>query len=159
MLATVSDTWIRIVPTDPWWQPAPEAARAAASYVAGLFEGDGLHVDEVEAEFFERVTVIDAGDNTSSVTCSACGAELGADFVSRLTEADPDGLPSLDTRVPCCGAVVPLTSLRYEWPVGFARFEVAARNPLRDIPWLEADELARVADLLGHPVVQVRARY
>ncbi|WP_377639019.1 hypothetical protein [Oryzobacter terrae] len=155
----MSDTYVRVIPSDPWWQPAPEAAQEAASYVAGLFEGEGVAVDEVGTEFHERVHVIDAGENTSSVTCSVCGWQLGPDFVARLTEANPQGLRSLDVWVPCCGAVVPVTSHRYDWPVGFARFEVVARNPTRDTPWLEERELDQVAGILGHPVFQVLAHY
>jgi hypothetical protein len=55
--------------------------------------------------------------------------------------------------------VVTLHSLRYEEPIGFARFEVSAMNPTRANYELDAKELARVADLLGHPVAQILAHY
>jgi hypothetical protein len=45
--------------------------------------------------------------------------------------------------------------LDYDWPCGFARFEVAAWNPSRD--WFTDDELALFADALGHDVRQIMA--
>jgi hypothetical protein len=43
--------------------------------------------------------------------------------------------------------------------VGFAQFEVSAKNPPGAIYELDAQELADVATLLGHPVTQVLAHY
>lgn len=45
------------------------------------------------------------------------------------------------------------------WPVGFARFEIAALNGTRAEYELNADELMRVGALLGHPVRQILAHY
>lgn len=62
--------------------------------------------------------------------------------------------------MPCCGATLALSALDYEWPVGFARFEVCAVNPARGNKYpLNAGEVARVAKLLGHPVRQVLAHH
>lgn len=65
----------------------------------------------------------------------------------------------LDVPVPCCRAVVKLDSLRYEEPIGFAWFEISATNPTRAKYELDAEELAVVAGLLGHPVTQILAHY
>lgn len=37
----------------------------------------------------------------------------------------------LEITVPCCGTRTSLNSLRYEWPCGFARYFLQARNPGR----------------------------
>jgi hypothetical protein len=63
----------------------------------------------------------------------------------------------LDVTVPCCRTVIELDNLHYEEPIGFARFEISAMNPTRARDELDAGELARVADLLGHPVAQILA--
>jgi hypothetical protein len=56
--------------------------------------------------------------------------------------------------------VASLDTLHYDWPVGFARFEVCVRNPTRDSGYdLHAGELARMSTLLGCPVTQVLAHY
>ena len=43
------------------------------------------------------------------------------DWFSHLVEKHGETFDSLDFEVPCCGAVVALDSLGYDWPVGFAR--------------------------------------
>jgi len=50
---------------------------------------------------------------------------------------------------------VALNELEYDWPQAYARFEVAAMNTSRD--WFTEDELSRLAQTLGHPVLQVMA--
>jgi hypothetical protein len=155
----VSDSYIRLIPTDQLWQPEAEAAAAAAGYVAGLFAAPAGRVDEVEVEFYDRVTLIDAGVNTSLVYCSRCGEEIGVDWFFDLLGEIGVSFDDLDVKVPCCGAIVSLDSLRYDWPVGFARFEVSVMNPTRDKYELDAAELADVAARLGHPVTQILAHY
>lgn len=156
----VSDSYIRLIPTNPGWQPAHGAAAAAAAYVASLFSGPDDAVEKVEYTFYDRMTLIDAGENTSHITCSRCGRDIGLDWLGDVVRAN--GGPSfdhLDVTVPCCGAVVPLNSLHYDWPIGFARFEVSAMNPTRPQYELDAEELAKTADLLGHPVTQILTHY
>jgi hypothetical protein len=59
--------------------------------------------------------------------------------------------------MPCCAAATTLNHLDYDWPAGFARFVLSAHHP--DRGWLDAQELADVADALGHPVRQILAHY
>ncbi|GAA1250409.1 hypothetical protein [Oryzihumus leptocrescens] len=156
----MSDSYIRLIPTNPDWQPTHEAAAAAAAYVASLFSGSGGDVEEVEYEFYDRMTLIDAGENTSQITCARCSRDIGLNWLGDLVREN--GGPSfehLDATVPCCAAVVPLNRLHYDWPIGFARFEVSAMNPTRAQYELDTVELARLAELLGHPVAQILAHY
>ncbi|MET8152437.1 hypothetical protein ACIBSW_18730 [Actinoplanes sp. NPDC049668] len=155
----MSDSYLRLIPTDKQWQPTPENAAAAADYVARLFAGPGDDVEEVEAEFYDRVTLIDAGENTTRISCPSCAGDIEVDWFFRLVEENGEAFDSLDVRPPCCAAVVTLDSLRYDWPVGFARFEVCAMNPTRAGYELDDAELADVAALLGHPVTQILAHY
>ncbi|GAA2482654.1 hypothetical protein Ahu01nite_070990 [Winogradskya humida] len=159
MLARVSDQYIRLIPTDRQWQPDPDAAAAAVRYVAGLFSGPQDDVEEVEAEFYDQVTLVDAGENTTRVFCSQCGADIGVGWFFDLIEEQGEAFDSLDFEVPCCGAVAALDSHRYDWPVGFARFEVCAMNATRAGYELDGAELTEVASLLGHPVAQILAHY
>ena len=155
----MSDGYIRVIPTDLEWQPTPEAAAAAASYVARLFSGPSADVEDVDYEFYDRVTLIDAGENTTRITCSHCDGDIEVDWLFDLIEQNGESFDSLNVAVPCCGVVVALHTLRYDWPVGFARFEVSAMNPSRAKYELAAEELADVAALLDHPVTQILAHY
>jgi hypothetical protein len=155
----MSDFAIRVIPTDPRWQPTDRAATAVVAYVAGLFAGPGDDVERVEHTFYDRVTLIDAGENTTTITCSRCDGDIDPGWFFETAAGNRADPADLDTRVPCCRAVVSLATLRYDWPVGFARFEVAAINATRATYELAADELAQAARLLGHPVTQILAHY
>lgn len=155
----MSDDYIRLVPTDPNWQPEPEAAAAVVAYVASLFSGPGDAVEKVKQTFYDRVTLIDAGMYTERITCPRCAGDISMDWLGDLVRENGMSFDHLDVTVPCCGAVVALNNLDYENPIGFARFEVSAMNATRASDELDTNELARVADLLGHPVAQILARY
>jgi hypothetical protein len=66
-----------------------------------------------------------------------------------------EGFDNLIATVPCCGGQSSLNDLEYEWPCGFARFELALWNPGRG--WLTEQELSAIAQALGHPVRQILA--
>ncbi|GII33375.1 hypothetical protein [Planotetraspora mira] len=160
ILGAVSDMYIRLIPTDLNWQPSREAASAAVAYVAGLFSGPGDAVEHVDYEFYDRITLIDAGENTSQITCSRCRSDISLDWLGDVVRENGGvSFEHLDMTVPCCGAVVGLDTLHYDWPVGFARFEVSAMNPTRAQYELDAQELADMASIVGHPVTQVLAHY
>lgn len=155
----VSDDWIRLFPTSPSWQPESAAAEAAVKYVSCLFDGPGDSADEVVAEFHDGVTYIDSGVNTSSFTCSACSTVTGVDWVIDVIDERSDDLRDLNVHLPCCGAAASLNNLDYDWPIGFARFEIGVLNGTRARYELDEWELREVGRLLGHPVRQVLAHY
>ncbi|MGC5033658.1 hypothetical protein [Micromonospora sp. DT229] len=155
----MSDGYIRLIPTDRQWQPTPECAAAATAYVVRLFSGPEDDVEQVEYEFYDQVTLINAGGNTTRISCSNCDGDLDVEWFHDLIEENGESLAGTEVSVPCCGVHVCLDSLRYDWPVGFARFEVSAMNPTRAQYELDAEELADVAALLGHPVAQIIAHY
>jgi hypothetical protein len=98
--------------------------------------------------------LIDAGSNTTRITGPRCGGDLLEWFLD-LIEEFSESIGDRNVTGPCCGESVQLDTLGYDWPVGFARFEIYAMNPSRDGYELDARELARVAELLGHPVTQI----
>ena len=158
ILEIVSDDYIRLIPADKNWQPTPEAAASAEAYVAGLFSGPGNDVWEVTSTFYDQVTLIDAGGLTALITCPLCGTDITEWCFGLLAEYG-ERIGTKNGAVPCCGKTLPLDTLQYDAPVGFSRFEVCAMNPFRAGQWeLGSEELAHVADLLGHPVIQIIAR-
>ena len=100
--------------------------------------------------------VVDCGVNLERITCPHCGGSLDTDWWSDLLEEHAEsGFTTLVTEVPCCGAATSLDALDYDWPCGFARFEIAVWNPERR--WFSAEDLTALGDVLGHPVRQIRA--
>lgn len=135
-------------------------------YVAGLFVGPGDHVEAVEPVLYERITLIDGGQYMQDVICSRCDAAIGLDWLWELLRESNGGrmvgeptIGDLSVTVPCCDIALTLPELRYEAPVGFARFEVRAMNWTRSEWELSGEELVAAGNILGHPVTQIHARY
>lgn len=80
----MSDHYIRLIPTDKHWQPSTDRAEAATTYVAGLFSGQDADVEYVEHEFYDHVTLIDAGENTTRISCSNCAEDIDASWFFEL---------------------------------------------------------------------------
>lgn len=153
----VSDDVLSVIPTDPHWQPEPAAAERAASLAEDLALGlpDGVDV-EIDVTWHDALTVVDCGQNLQKIRCPQCGASIDTGWWADLLEAHcDDGFVTLAVVVPCCGAATSLNALEYDWPCGFARFEIAIWNPER--AWFSDEELTAIGDALGHPVQQVRA--
>ncbi|BBH70173.1 hypothetical protein ACTI_68580 [Actinoplanes sp. OR16] len=162
----MSELFIRVIPTDPAWQPTAEAAARTVTFVAGLFAGPGDHAEAVEPIYYERITLIDGGEYTQDLFCPRCEADIGLDWFWELVRERNGGrmigeptIHDLSVTVPCCAAALTLPELRFEAPVGFARFEVSVRNWARGAWELDEKELAAAEAALGHPVTQVAAHY
>jgi hypothetical protein len=162
----MSELHIRVIPTDPEWQPTVEAAARTVDYVAGLFAGPGDHVEKVEAIFYKRPALIDGGEYMEDLFCPQCDATLGLDWFWELLSSRSDGqiiddptVHDLSVTVPCCGTGLTLPELRFEAPIGFARFEVNATNWTRSVWELSEEELTAAGTFLGHPVTQIHAHY
>jgi hypothetical protein len=162
----MSDSYIRVIPRDPEWQPTVEAAAATVEYVAGLFAGPGDHVETVKPIFYERIVLIDGGQYMADVFCPRCGVAIGLGWFWDLLRVRSGGrmvgeptVGDLGVLVPCCGSALTLPELRFEDPVGFARFEVSAMNWTRDAWELSDEELTTAGNILGHPVTQIHTRY
>jgi hypothetical protein len=146
----VSDHWLLVIPTDPEWVPAEAASAAAQQAIAALCPGSG----EVTAETHDTVRFIDQGSNLEEVRCPACGTALASDWWSDgMQRAFERDFADLAVTTPCCGTATTLNDLVYDWPAGFARFELSVHSP--DRGWLAEQELASLADALGHPVRQI----
>ncbi|WP_327266578.1 hypothetical protein OG444_38810 [Streptomyces sp. NBC_01232] len=154
----MSDDVLSIIPTDPQWQPGHEAVDRVVPLVEDLAPGgsDGVDV-EIDVMWHDAMTAVECGGNLERIGCPLCRAAIDMEWWRDLLEAHGDeGFTTLAIEVPCCGGSTTLDALDYDWPCGFARFEIAVWNPGR--PWFREDELEALAARLGHPVQQIRAR-
>jgi hypothetical protein len=153
----MSDDVLSIIPTDPQWQPDRAAAERAAALAADLApsRAGGVEV-EIDVTWHDTVTVVDCGGNLERIGCPHCGATIDPEWwADQLGNRYENGFANLAVEVPCCGVATSLDVLEHHWPCGFARFEIAIRNPARD--WFSDEEPATIADALRHPVTQVAA--
>ncbi|MYW01047.1 hypothetical protein [Streptomyces sp. SID3343] len=149
----MSDDVLSVIPTDPLWQPDRPAGDRTAALVADLIDDDEVDID---VSWHEAITVVDCGENLERIGCPHCGGSIDTAWWGDLLETHvADGFTTLAAKVPCCGADSSLDGLDFDWPCGFARFEIAVWNPGRGS--FTDEELVRLANALGHPVRQVRA--
>ncbi len=125
--------------------------------------------EEFESEVYDKTEFIDQGENIEAVICPSCQKRLNLDHFNEddsigawwyglsesMEEAD---LTSITTKMPCCGQTVNLMDIAFDWPAGFARFELNVMNPnVKDN--LTKTQLLQLEEILGCPLKQVRAHY
>jgi hypothetical protein len=160
----MSDDVLKIIPKNPDFVPPAGTHEAAVRELQRLTEGETC-----EAEVYETIAFIDPGENLEAVVCPKCGQKTQFDYFTdddpgctwwyelaeRLEETPPSELHST---MPCCGNTVKMIDLTFDWPAGFARFELSIWNPDRATN-LDAQQLARLESILGCELRQVRAHY
>ena len=151
----VSEDYLQLLPTDPAFIPSAEAASAALQ----ALESIAPESDEVEVMEEPGVAFVDAGENFSAVRCPACGAELEIIpwWQGEMDRAFATRFQDLSVVPPCCRTPMTLNDLDYDWPQGFARWWLRARNPNRYK--LQAGELAEIASAVEHPLREVWTHY
>jgi len=139
----MSDHYLQLIPTDPQFQPSPEAAERARHLPATFTP----QADSVTTRFEEQVEFFHPGSNGSEIHCPACGADASHWWSGAMDTAWESHFDDLTVTAHCCGASISLNDLRYDWPAGFGRFVLEARNPnVADLP---PNQLAQLQTTLG----------
>lgn len=155
----MSSNVLSIIPTDPKWRPERAAAERIHRVLAQLLAPGAPDVLdwEIDITWHDTVTCIDCGSNLERILCPQCGGAIDTGWWADLVdEREGIGFDDLSATVPCCNRQASLDTLAYEWPCGFASFEVAIWDPDRDL--FTDRELSFFAQALGHPVKQIMAR-
>ncbi len=140
----MSDNFVILIPDSPIYVPSREAQERALTLFRE-FTRDG---DESHAEELSRIQFIDCGGNFERVVCPDCHTELDQGWFGRAMSEDyKDGFQLSPIVLPCCSARRRLDELVFDWPQGFARFKLEARNP--GIGELPAEMIARLEQILG----------
>lgn len=146
----MTELHLRLVPTDPSWQPTPDAARAAVEVLRRLTQDRG----EMELELYDEVTLIEQSRDHGSAECPGCRRSLPRSWWhERLDRAAASSYTNLTVVTPCCHTVTSLNDLRHACPTAFTRAELSVRNLERDE--LNDDELTALAHALGHAIRQL----
>ncbi|MER5755300.1 hypothetical protein [Streptomyces sp. NPDC002088] len=154
----MSDNYLTVIPTDPYWQPSQAEADHAAAVLSEMLPDSDAR-SGMQVTWHDNVEVVHCGANLEKISCSDCGADLGPSgwWGETVSERYCDGFSTLVITAPCCGAETSLNELVYDWPMGFARFRIEVLYPNRG--WLTDEELASVVDALGHPLRQILAHF
>ena len=142
----MSDHYLRLVPADPRWRAAPEAAKAATRILAEMLPA----AEDIRAHHEDGVVFYDAGSNTERIACPACGADLDDWWGDAMEKAYATGFRDLTVVTPCCAAKSSLNDLVYVWPAAFGAFALEARNP--GISAITDSQRADLERALGSPL-------
>lgn len=149
----MSDTLLRLIPVSNSFVPAYSAQQEARM----LLESFVPNAEEVYVEISHHVRFVDPGENFEEIACPICGTRLNLNWWKQaMGEAYETKFTDLRVHMPCCKAHSSLDQLIYHWPAGFARFELAARNPDGD---LDADQLDLIENILSCRLKKIWSRY
>jgi hypothetical protein len=97
----MSDFYIRLIPRDPKFVPAPRAHEEAFNLMRRFIP----EPCEVTAKVFEEPQFIHPGQNWEGVSCPHCGTSLEEGWWGEaMDEAYKTRWTMLEVTVPCCGA-------------------------------------------------------
>jgi len=157
----MSDHWIVLIPKDPHFLPDEESRKAALAKFAEVAP-QSAEIDEI---IYDSVQFIDCGGNFERVLCPFCAeeeeeeeepGEIDTDWWHDIMDQDyseEDGFQLKKYPVPCCGRSLALNELEYEWPMGFARYALEARNTR--IGSLSTQEIAGFEAILKAPLIEI----
>ncbi len=162
----MSDDVLKVIPTDSHLVPSEDTHPLAVAFLERRYP-DG---EMCEAKVYGEVRFVDCGENLEAVVCPECGQHTSLDpfadtererawWIAVQEKLEAGGsVEDLRISMLCCNKSVALTSLGFNWPAGFARFELSIWNP-NEAGNLSDGELASLADLLQCELTQVRAHY
>jgi hypothetical protein len=149
----MSDNLLRLIPTDPEYVPPLPAQGNARRALAALFP----QAEQIAVRTTPTIEFVDPGGNFERICCPNCGAELDvAWWHAAMDHAYAIGFTRLIVETPCCRWAGSLNDLTYEWPAGFARFVLEARNPNGT---LDQDSLIRLSRIVGHDLHVIWTHY
>ncbi len=147
----MSDNYICVIPTDPWYVPNPNAQQQALATMKQY----APEADEIEINVHPTPTFVDCGANFERVVCPICGTLLNEWWQEAMDQAATANFTDLTITTPCCDTATSLNNLHYDWPAGFARFVLEAQNP--HVGLLSVRQIQELTSILGCRVRQILA--
>ena len=140
----MSENLLRLIPEKPTYTPKVETLPAAKEFLKSLVAENC----EVQSEILDAIKFVDAGANFENVFCPVCGKEITNEWWSvEMDKAHKAQFKHLEIEVPCCKSKTTLHHLKYNFPQGFARFILTARDP--NIAELDESSVGKLEQILG----------
>lgn len=149
----MSDHLLRLIPEQPDFEPTVPAVDAALNALTGF-----VRAEAVTADRYGRVVFVDQGSNFECVRCPYCQKDVSEQWGKWMSASSQTGFLKRTITLPCCIRPIDLNDLMYEWPAGFAKFQLEARNP-DPSGWLPGLSQLRLEQILGCKLRQVLTRY
>jgi|ERR1041385_6279 hypothetical protein len=146
----MSDDYVYVIPSEPGLVPDEASGHSTVRYFRSIAPRAG----EITVFVSDHLEFIHCGGNFGKILCPSCGASIGLeswqDWMNKDFQGRGKGFTLSRRALPCCGVHSSLHDLNYEWPQGFARFNVCAQNP--GIGKLSGKQRRRFEQILGCPV-------
>ena len=148
----MSDTYLRLIPTDPSFIPGSDVQNDLKRYLALLYSDE-----QISLITNDNIEFIDQGENFESVYCNICGKMIDTgDWQDAMDDAYQKQFDDLGYTTPCCKSLTTLNDLVYTMPAGFARFVIEVFNPGEEI---SREDLSKLEKIVGIPLRIIRAHY
>ena len=125
----MSDDYIHVIPEEPGFVPDKANGQSAVAY----FKRIAPKADGITVSVSKHLEFIHCGANFGKIQCPSCEAlielETWQEWMDQDFHGKGKGFVLSRRALPCCGSSATLHDLEYEWPQGFARFNLRARNP------------------------------
>jgi len=143
----MSDDYVHIIPEEAGFVPEEKRQLDAIAY----FRSIAPRASEVITSTSDDLKFIHCGGNFGKICCPSCGATIGLRLWQEWMNVDygEKGFALTQHTLPCCAARHTLHELAYEWPQGFARWDLQAMNPDIDLSDVHR---SRFEEILGCPV-------
>jgi hypothetical protein len=154
----MSDNVLKLIPKDCNFIPDLSLHDSAADLLHKLLP-DG---EMWQAETYDGIQFIDQGSNFNDIICPCCHKRSNLadlydwweDISSEFSDVSCD--PKIE--MPCCDNKAKVTELGFDWPAGFARFELSIWNPETTRP-LSPQIMKKLEEHLGCELVEIWAHY
>jgi hypothetical protein len=139
----MSDDYLVFIPNKPDYVPPEPAQDRAYKKLKEIFG----HDIEIEYETYSEVQFVSCFENFERIFCPVCNKKISIeDWQEQMDSAYESKFKDLKFITPCCNAESSLNDLVYDWPQGFALFEIRVMNPADDI---SDKNLQFLSDILG----------
>ncbi|OZG71835.1 hypothetical protein BTA51_19635 [Hahella sp. CCB-MM4] len=162
----MSDNYLKLIPTDSQFVPDESTYHDAIACLEKLTP----HGEKVRLEVYSHLTFIDQGQNFEEIICPTCKAVLrdNIDLAGKTdcqkvfdqigVQIENETLENSGIKMPCCNSEVKATDLIFNWPAGFARFELSVLNP-GIAGSLSDGDVSQLSRILGCKLMQIWAHY
>jgi hypothetical protein len=176
----MSDSILKLIPEERGFVPEVSTHQQAIKRLGEFFTDH----EEVSVCIHPHLEFVDQGENLEAIICPSCATRLELNYFvdddpvriwwdqvnldadvhhgEDVFELNPDAI----CRMPCCQDVVKFIDLQFDWPGGFAEFELQIDNPQVENPivnpqedTLSPEQLRELENLLGCRLRVIWARY
>lgn len=150
----MSDSFLIIIPADPYFIPEPESDENAVNLLKNLTPAGGA----VQSFTAVNIEFIDCGENAGTVKCPACSQPVDIGWWHNTMGRDysENGFMMNRYPLPCCGRQYSLNDLVYEMPQGFSKYQIEVAGT--DIPELTEDRIEKLEKTLKTKIRMINRR-